>query len=103
MQEQIDLLVTGGTVVTQNPAREIIRGRRGGDPRQPHHGCGPGPELDASYEARRRIEAVGRYVFPGLINTHTHLFPTFMKGLGEGLPLYEWIDTVTAAHAIGAP
>ena len=26
-------------------------------------------------------------MYPGMINTHTHLFQTFMKGLGEGLPL----------------
>jgi 5-methylthioadenosine/S-adenosylhomocysteine deaminase len=100
MQEQIDLLVTGGTVVTQNPAREIIAG--GAVAIRGSHiiAVGPAAVLDANYEARRRIDATGRYVFPGLINTHTHLFQTFMKGLGEGLALYEWIDTITAPSTV---
>ena len=35
-----------------------------------------------------------------MINTHTHLFQTFMKGLGEGLPLYQWIDEITAPSTV---
>lgn len=61
---------------------------------------GPNLALDARYEARRRLDATGRYVFQGLINTHTHLYQTFMKGLGEGLPLYGWIDVVTAPSTV---
>jgi 5-methylthioadenosine/S-adenosylhomocysteine deaminase len=82
--------------VSQNPSRDIIAGGAIAIRGSRIVAVGPAPELDAQYDARRRIDAAGRYVFPGLINTHTHLFQTFMKGLGEGLPLYEWIDTVTA-------
>jgi 5-methylthioadenosine/S-adenosylhomocysteine deaminase len=35
-----------------------------------------------------------------MINTHTHLFQTFMKGLGEGLPLYDWLKSVTAPSTV---
>jgi len=100
MQEQIDLLVTGGTVVTQNPAREIIADAAVAIRGDTIVAVGPGLALDACYEARRRIDATGRYVFPGMINTHTHLYQTFMKGLGEGLPLYQWIDEITAPSTV---
>ena len=42
MQEQIDLLVSGGTVVTQNPAREIIAGGAVAIRGSRIAGCGPG-------------------------------------------------------------
>ena len=100
MQEHIDLLVSGGTVLTQNPAREIIAGGAVAIDGSRIVAIGPSAELDARYEARRRIDAAGRYVFPGLINTHTHLYQTFMKGLGEGLPLYQWIDEITAPSTV---
>jgi cytosine/adenosine deaminase-related metal-dependent hydrolase len=100
MRGQIDLLVSGGTAVTQNPARGIIAGGAVAIEGSRIVAVGPAMELDTRFEARRRIDASGRYVFPGLINTHTHLFQTFMKGLGEGLPLYQWIDEITAPSTI---
>ena len=53
------------------------------------------------YQAKRQINASGQYIFPGLINTHTHFFQTFIKGLGEGLSLYEWIDNISAPSSDG--
>lgn len=71
MQEQLALLVSGGTVVAQNPAQNIIAGGAIAIRGSRIVAVGPALELDARYEARRRIDAAGRYVFPGLINTHT--------------------------------
>ncbi len=42
----------------------------------------------------------GGAVFPGLINTHTHLFQTGVKGLGEDMPVQDWVAVVTAPTAI---
>jgi 5-methylthioadenosine/S-adenosylhomocysteine deaminase len=103
MQLDVDLLVTGGMVVTQNPARQIIAGGAVAIDGSRIVAVGPAMELDTRFESRRRIDSTGRYVFPGLINTHTHLFQTFMKGLGEGLPLYQWIDEITAPSTVAMP
>ena len=43
-------------------------------------------------EPEKVIDAIGKVVFPGLINTHTHLFQTLLKGLGRDKPLLEWLD-----------
>ena len=47
------------------------------------------------------IDASGRLVFPGLINTHTHIFQTLLRGIGQDLPVWEWfavaLDT-TVGH-----
>ena len=36
-----------------------------------------------------------KIVFAGLVDTHTHLYQTLLKGLGDDLPLMEWLDACT--------
>ncbi len=33
----------------------------------------------------------GKIIFPGLINTHTHVAMGLLRGYGEGLPLHRWL------------
>ena len=40
------------------------------------------------------IDARGCAVIPGLVNAHTHLYQNFLKGVGAGLRLVPWCDTV---------
>ncbi len=37
-------------------------------------------------------ECSGAFVFPGLINTHTHSFQALTRGLGEGLGVWDWFS-----------
>jgi 5-methylthioadenosine/S-adenosylhomocysteine deaminase len=50
---------------------------------------GPSAELREN-GATQAIDAAGKIVIPGLVNTHTHLFQTLSKGLGSDIPLFEW-------------
>jgi 5-methylthioadenosine/S-adenosylhomocysteine deaminase len=93
--ETVDLLIAGGTVITQNGGREIIPSGVVAVRGDCILAVGPAEELGARYTARRSLDATGCLVCPGLINTHTHLLQTFLKGLGEGLRLYEWVRVVT--------
>ncbi|MBI5714452.1 MAG: amidohydrolase [Chloroflexi bacterium] len=43
-------------------------------------------------EAATTIDARGKVVIPGLINAHTHLFQTFMRGLADDKPLLRWLE-----------
>ena len=45
------------------------------------------------------IEGRGRTVFPGLINTHMHLFQSLLKGLGADKQLYDWLSTMISPSA----
>ncbi len=37
------------------------------------------------------FDAKGRWLMPGLINAHTHLFQTFLRGLADDKPLLRWL------------
>jgi 5-methylthioadenosine/S-adenosylhomocysteine deaminase len=94
-----DVLISGGTIVTQNSTREIIQNGSIIIKGSEIIDIGKRDDLDFKYSARKLINARGKYIFPGLINTHTHLFQTFIKGLGECLPLYQWVDGIAAPSA----
>ena len=46
------------------------------------------------------MDVGGQAIFPGLVNTHTHLFQVSVKGLGEDMPVQGWVEAVTAPTAI---
>ena len=45
-------------------------------------------------EGIESIDAAGCTVIPGLINSHTHLYQNFLKGISPGLSLIPWCDQV---------
>lgn len=44
--------------------------------------------------ASKTIDAKGKIIMPGLVNGHTHLFQTFMRGLADDKPLLRWLHEV---------
>lgn len=54
-----------------------------------------GDEKDRCIElesvAEEVIDAKGKIVLPGLVNAHTHLFQTYMRGLADDKPLFNWL------------
>src|SRR5580658_5139375 len=42
----------------------------------------------------------GRIVMPGMVNTHTHLFQTLMKGLGDDMVLKKWFICMTGPSGV---
>ncbi len=98
--KNVDLIISGGTIITQNARREIITNGAIVINKSDIVAVDTDVSIQSQYVAKKTINAVSNFVFPGLINTHTHLFQTFIKGLGQGLSLYEWVDSIAAPSAV---
>lgn len=96
----MDLLIIHGTVVTMDEERRIledgavaIRGNR-------IVAVGDTPDLVDLYKEFETLDVRGKVVFPGLVNTHTHLFQGLLKGLGDDRVLVDWFRQVTGPSAV---
>jgi 5-methylthioadenosine/S-adenosylhomocysteine deaminase len=89
----VDLLILGGHVVTVDRERRVfIPGGIVVD-KGIIVDVGPKDVIETKYpDAATRIDATGKAIFPGLINTHTHLFQVLLKGLGDDRILFDWLE-----------
>lgn len=63
-------------------------------------GVGPGqPTEDIIREADREIDAANMIVLPGLVNAHTHLSQSLMRGLVETDSLSGWLPKIRVVQA----
>lgn len=46
----------------------------------------------SNYFSNKVWDAEGKLLLPGFINTHCHLFQTFMRGLGKDLTFIQWMN-----------
>lgn len=89
--EQVDVLLAGGTVITMDARRNLIRDGavaiRGND----IVAVGPVKELSARYHAAETVHCEHDLILPGLVNTHTHAPMTLLRGLADDLRLDVWL------------
>ena len=83
-------MITGGTVVAMDGQRRVIENgavaiRNGEIVR-----VGTAAELRGT-AAAKTINAAGKVVIPGLINTHTHVPMSLFRGIADDLDLQEWL------------
>lgn len=89
--DKIDLLIQGGTILTMDASYRIL------DPGviaiQGNQIVAIGDEDDMSrqYDAAETINAQGKIIIPGLINTHTHMPMSLLRGLADDLRLDVWL------------
>jgi 5-methylthioadenosine/S-adenosylhomocysteine deaminase len=86
-----DMILRGGAVLTMDAARQIhapgavaVRG-------QGIVAVGPQREIDAAYQADTVIDCADHLILPGLVNTHTHLPMSLLRGLADDLRLDVWL------------
>jgi 5-methylthioadenosine/S-adenosylhomocysteine deaminase len=85
-------LILNGTIITMHEQRIIhdgavaIEGESIGE-------VGKARELERKYgRGYERIEATGKVVMPGLVNTHQHAAMSLLRGYADDLPLQDWLE-----------
>src|SRR3954470_18162175 len=89
--KRVDLIVSGGTVVTMDASRRVIEDGAIAVSGGSVVAVGKRSEIVRRYAAREVIDARGRAVIPGLINGHTHVPMTLFRGIADDLDLNEWL------------
>ena len=87
----VDLLIIGGTVVTMDGTRRLIENGAVAIKGEKIVAVGTRAEIARGYRASRTINAAGKVIIPGLINTHTHVPMTLFRGIADDLDLNEWL------------
>ncbi len=90
-KEKVDLLITGGTVLTMDSTRLIINDGALAVKSDTIAALGPRAEIEGKYSAATQIDARGKLVLPGLINGHTHVPMTLFRGLIDDVVLDDWL------------
>jgi 5-methylthioadenosine/S-adenosylhomocysteine deaminase len=87
-----DTLVLGGTILTQEPNSEPIPNGAVAIADGRIAAVGPAEELLELAPTGEVLNAGNCLILPGLINTHSHLAMTLMRGIADDLPLMEWLE-----------
>jgi 5-methylthioadenosine/S-adenosylhomocysteine deaminase len=90
-QSDADLLVVGGTIVTMDKDRRVIEDGAIAVKNGEITFIGKRSELTKNLRARQTIDAKGKIIIPGLINTHTHVPMSLFRGIADDLDLQEWL------------
>ncbi len=91
MTEKVDLLLTNAIVLTMDvemnqyePGAVAVKG-------DSIVAAGPEAEIKAAYQATETLDCDGKVLMPGLVNAHTHVPMTLLRGLADDLRLDVWL------------
>ncbi|WFS60965.1 amidohydrolase [Pseudodesulfovibrio thermohalotolerans] len=87
-----DLLVRADAIVTQDDERRVLTDAAVAVRNGLVLETGDYTDLEANYEPARRLDMSGKMLLPGLVNGHTHLPMTLLRGFADDLPLMEWLE-----------
>jgi 5-methylthioadenosine/S-adenosylhomocysteine deaminase len=90
-RQDVDLIVSGGIVVTMDGARTIVQDGSVAIKGDTIVAMGPRADIEARYQGAKTIDARGRLVLPGFINGHTHVPMTLFRGLHDDVTLNDWL------------
>lgn len=95
----VDLLVHGGAVLTVDEAGTVVHDGAVAVHEGEIVAVGRAQQLRARFTAEESLDATGCLVLPGLVNTHTHLAMTLLRGLADDVTLQGFLERVLPAEA----
>jgi 5-methylthioadenosine/S-adenosylhomocysteine deaminase len=86
------VVITGGIVVTMDANGRVLDPGAVAIAAGDIVGVGAPDDIRRAYPHAARIDAAGRVVLPGLVNTHTHAPMVMYRGLADDLALQDWLQ-----------
>jgi len=90
----VDLLIEGGTVLTMNSNRDVLKNSAVAVDDGNIVAVGPRDTVMSDHDADRIINATGHAVLPGFISTHAHISDTLLRGREKDRSLFDWLYNV---------
>ena len=87
----VDILIVGGTIVTMNAERTVIENGAIAITNGKIDLIGTRGIVERNSRPKRVINATGKVIIPGLINTHTHAAMSLFRGISDDLDLNDWL------------
>jgi len=99
-REAVDILITGGTVITMDPERRVLEDGAVAVTGDRIVAVGPAAELSTRFDPREVLDARRKVVMPGLIDGHGHAGHGLVKSLGTDTG--EWYGATETLYARGS-
>lgn len=91
MENKCDALYTADYVVTQNDGRDIIRQGAVAVSGNSILSVGHADMLEILYPDARKVHLGAAVIMPGLINAHTHVSMSLLRGYSDDKALMDWL------------
>jgi 5-methylthioadenosine/S-adenosylhomocysteine deaminase len=88
----MDLLISGGTVITMDPDFRVIEDGAVAIEADRIAAVGARADIAPRTPAERTIDATGTLVLPGMINGHAHAAMSLFRGVAEDHSLNDWLE-----------
>ena len=89
--QAMDTVVTGGLIVSMDADRHVYEDGAIVIKGDSIVAVGPRKDILSNYAAAQKIDASGKLIIPGLINGHTHIPMTLMRGIKDDVTLDDWL------------
>lgn len=94
------VILADAWLITMNERREVLEDASVCVEQDRIAAVGTREALKQRFPEAEVIDCKGHIVMPGMVNTHTHLFQTLLKGLGDDMVLKKWFTCMTGPSAV---
>ncbi|MFV0422806.1 amidohydrolase [Oleidesulfovibrio sp.] len=91
MKQSCDIIIKAGILATQNMQRDIVYDAGIAIRGDSIIAVGNWQQIDAQWESADFFDFSDKLVMPGLVNSHTHIAMTFLRGLADDMQLMQWL------------
>jgi 5-methylthioadenosine/S-adenosylhomocysteine deaminase len=89
--DRVNTILTSGIVVTMNGDFDLFPDGAVAIRDDRIVAVGTSEDINAQYAADEVVSCAGQYILPGLVNAHTHVPMTLLRGLADDLRLDVWL------------